>query len=250
MRTVAALRTMSVCAVLALVGRWGWSALGPSLGELWSALRSAVDHGQTSRAVGFDALLLDVLAATIAAFYLAVVLSVLAVIGSAMNGSARSSAPRGQLGDQGPGSGLRALHTRRGLRLIAGLCGLGLTMSPVASFADGAQPRARHEPDRGSGTYSSTVRPSLDGLPMPDLPAQRSPLRTVDRFRLRDGGPVTVRPGDTLWRIAAVHLPAQAADVEIRAAVERWHARNRSVIGPDPDLIFPGMQLEQPGGRP
>lgn len=55
-----------------------------------------------------------------------------------------------------------------------------------------------------------------------------------------------VRPGDTLWAIARRHLPAGAGDAAIAAAWPRWYAANRSVIGPDPDLLLPGQRLVPP----
>ncbi|NLJ55303.1 MAG: LysM peptidoglycan-binding domain-containing protein [Intrasporangiaceae bacterium] len=59
--------------------------------------------------------------------------------------------------------------------------------------------------------------------------------------------PVTVRRGDTLWDLAAAHLPPGATDAEIATEWQRWHAANRAVIGPDPDLILPGQILTIPG---
>lgn len=57
---------------------------------------------------------------------------------------------------------------------------------------------------------------------------------------------VTVSPGDTLWAIAAGHLPDDATDAEIATEWPRWYALNESVIGTDPDLIRPGQQLLVP----
>jgi nucleoid-associated protein YgaU len=67
-----------------------------------------------------------------------------------------------------------------------------------------------------------------------------------------DGGPtaattVSVRAGDTLWEIAAAHLPAGSDDAAVAAAWPRWYEANRDVIGPDPDLIHPGQVLTAPG---
>ncbi len=59
-----------------------------------------------------------------------------------------------------------------------------------------------------------------------------------------------MRPGDTLWSIAADDLPAGSTDARIAA---RWHAiyaANRSLIGPDPDVIVPGQRLRLPGKDP
>lgn len=61
---------------------------------------------------------------------------------------------------------------------------------------------------------------------------------------------VTVRRGDTLWDIAARHLPQGATDAEIAAAWPRWYEANSSTIGDDPDLILPGQRLVAPGDAP
>jgi nucleoid-associated protein YgaU len=57
---------------------------------------------------------------------------------------------------------------------------------------------------------------------------------------------VTVRPGDSLWAIAADHLPAGADDARIAQAWPSWWAANRAAVGADPDLIHPGLQLHPP----
>lgn len=65
------------------------------------------------------------------------------------------------------------------------------------------------------------------------------------------GGAHTVRPGDTLWGIAAAHLPAASRSA---AAVDRYWRRvyraNRATVGRDPDLIHPGTRLVVPPERP
>ncbi len=57
-----------------------------------------------------------------------------------------------------------------------------------------------------------------------------------------------VRRGDTLWSIAARHLPAGASNAQVAAAWPRWYAANRAVIGADPDLIRAGQRLVVPTG--
>jgi hypothetical protein len=61
----------------------------------------------------------------------------------------------------------------------------------------------------------------------------------------------TVRPGDTLWGIAAAHLPAGSRSP---AQVDRYwrqiYAANRAAIGSDPDMIHPGTRLKVPAFRP
>ncbi|HYN74261.1 MAG TPA: hypothetical protein VES60_17340 [Nakamurella sp.] len=56
-------------------------------------------------------------------------------------------------------------------------------------------------------------------------------------------GSVTVQPRDTLWAIAARHLPSDATDAEIDTAWRTWYSANVEVIGADPDLIIPGQHL-------
>jgi len=82
-------------------------------------------------------------------------------------------------------------------------------------------------------------RPSVAGLPFPDravTPPAPAPA----------GEQVVVRPGDTLWDLAAADLGPGA---DPAAVDERWreiYAHNRAVIGPDPDLIQPAQRLRLP----
>lgn len=73
----------------------------------------------------------------------------------------------------------------------------------------------------------------VDGLLLPDRPADLPVMRPPHG--------VTVRPGDTLWAIAA-----RRGAIDLPEAVRAWHQANRAVIGPDPDLILPGQYLRQP----
>ncbi len=57
---------------------------------------------------------------------------------------------------------------------------------------------------------------------------------------------MTVVPGDSLWSIAAGHLPAGATDADIDTRWPQWYAANRELIGADPGLIEPGWQLTVP----
>ena len=109
--------------------------------------------------------------------------------------------------------------------LFAGAAG-ALALSPV--HADRVVTPARHD---------------LAGLQLPDRPTA-SPPRV-------GAGPtaVVVRPGDTLWAIAARSLPTGATDNQIAEACARWHTANRDVIGDDADLIFPKQRLTPPLGK-
>jgi len=61
---------------------------------------------------------------------------------------------------------------------------------------------------------------------------------------------VVVHRGDTLWDIAARHLGPGANNAQVAADWPRWHAANRSTIGPDPNLIVPGQRLRIPDQQP
>jgi len=78
----------------------------------------------------------------------------------------------------------------------------------------------------------------VSGLPLPDRPIIGAPPTPL-------GDPtVTVRPGDTLWGLAAAALPDDASAAHIAEATRAWHRLNHDVIGPDPDLILPGQVLK------
>ncbi len=57
---------------------------------------------------------------------------------------------------------------------------------------------------------------------------------------------VVVQAGDTLWAIAARHLPPDASDAAIAREWPRWHALNADVVGADPDHLLPGQVLTVP----
>ncbi|MEU4603025.1 LysM peptidoglycan-binding domain-containing protein [Kribbella sp. NPDC023972] len=57
---------------------------------------------------------------------------------------------------------------------------------------------------------------------------------------------VVVKPGDTLWSIAATELGPNATPEDVAARWPAWYAANRQLIGPDPDLILPGQVLRIP----
>ena len=57
---------------------------------------------------------------------------------------------------------------------------------------------------------------------------------------------VVVRPGDSLWAIAAAHLPSGASAASIDASWRQWYAANRDVIGANPNLVIPGQVLLPP----
>jgi hypothetical protein len=59
-----------------------------------------------------------------------------------------------------------------------------------------------------------------------------------------------VQPNDTLWDIAAARLaPADRSAANIHRYWQQVYRANRSVVGPDPNLIHPGMRLVVPPYR-
>lgn len=60
---------------------------------------------------------------------------------------------------------------------------------------------------------------------------------------------VTVRPGDSLWSLAAARLGPLASDVDIAREWPRLYQANRTVIGESPHLLRPGQVLKLPAGE-
>ena len=104
---------------------------------------------------------------------------------------------------------------------------------------------------------SATVAPPIVRLtdtaeagsnaPMPTSPVA-SPATSV----LSDGpdAPYIVQRGDCLWRIARDALDARGGTEPSSVEIARFwpviYQANRSVIGDDPNLIFPGQTLQIP----
>lgn len=97
----------------------------------------------------------------------------------------------------------------------------------------------------GSGAGDQT----LVGLPMPDRAVADPVTHPVKRpaaqpVALASPAPITVRAGDSLWSIASDRLGPHASAADIDAAWRELYAANRLVVGTDPDLILPGLDLE------
>jgi hypothetical protein len=88
------------------------------------------------------------------------------------------------------------------------------------------------------------ARPTLrrSAVPLPPWLGGGS-SKAAPRHRAGSGAH-TVEAGDTLWDIAAAHLePAERTAATIDRYWQQVYRANRSVVGPDPDLIHPGMRL-------
>jgi len=120
---------------------------------------------------------------------------------------------------------------------------LGLTVS-ISVIATVAAPAAAHH----GGLHAHVGKPdSTAALP---LPAVADPPTSLDwpqpAAQPEAAQHVTVRPGDSLWRLAAERLPEGAPAARIAQTWPTWWAANRGVIGADPDLLHPGTRLTAP----
>ena len=143
----------------------------------------------------------------------------------------------------------RAVLPRAVYGLAVGASGAGVLLAPVAAAA---QPPP---------TVPAPAWPTSSAVPAPawpigpeaatPRPTPRPESRPAARQPDAPSGVVTVRPGDSLWTIAAAHLtPPHPPAARIAAAWPRWFAANRAVIGADPDHLVPGEVLAVPRPRP
>lgn len=130
-------------------------------------------------------------------------------------------------------------------RMVLSVCGLGV-VSPLA-VSPALAHDTQHEVDCRHGCAAAEQpHDSLDGLPMPVLPASPPAAEPPAEPRPRI---VVVARGDCLWSIARQLLPPKASNRDVSEEAAALYAANRAVIGPDPDLIFPGTRLVAPKGR-
>ena len=150
-----------------------------------------------------------------------------------------------------------------GLAVPAGASPGVLHLDQVATSAARADHPGRPTPD---------ARPTVDGLPLPSLPATapatpvtasgsthhaRSPIPTsspgprsgaVPRPErpTADGTLHRVRTGESLWSITAALLGPEADAAAIAATWPAIYHANATRIGSDPDLLLPGTDLLLP----
>jgi nucleoid-associated protein YgaU len=128
-------------------------------------------------------------------------------------------------------------------RLVLSTCGIaaaGTLVQPgVSATADAGVP---------AHPWHTIVRTPVTGLPLPERAAVTGPPQPLLRSdrRQRTATSVVVAPGDSLWSIAASSLPDRSPDAEIARRWRSIYAANRDRIGPDPDLIVPGLHLHLP----
>lgn len=198
----------------------GWSAQAP-----WQAVRApgpaGVDALVALGAAGAGAALLGWLGLTAA----------LTLLGAATGGRSGRLA---RLNDA-----VSPWAVRRLVGLALGVSLVGLPIGPAGAAPAGSA---------GPATAAAPTRTALTG----DRPAAGQQAGLVRPAT------VVVRPGDTLWGIAARQLrrpgptghrataAGQVRAADVARAWPRWYAANRSTVGPDPDLLLPGQHLRPP----
>lgn len=138
-----------------------------------------------------------------------------------------TAAPRGRR------AGLPAAYRR----LVLTACGIALSAGAAAPAM--ATPGPVHLDPRPAAVAA-----------VPVVVPARAPLHLHPRSAVAEGraAAITVRSGDSLWRLAAERLPHDAEDATIAHAWRRLYAANAALIGTDPDHIEPGQRLVQPRG--
>ena len=128
-------------------------------------------------------------------------------------------------------------------QLVEGALGLSVAAGILAAPPASASPSIPPAPPAASASLDwpaavpfadqrTATAPALDWNPT------AVPTSTSD--------PVVVQPGDCLWGVAARHLPADATPAQIAQDWPSWWAANRDSVGPNPDLIHPGLELHPP----
>lgn len=131
---------------------------------------------------------------------------------------------------------------RRGVALALGT-GLTLGLAGPAAAATATAPVAAPRADAAPAQLPPMDWPGL--LPAPDVErgaTARQTSRAGDRV-------VVVRPGDSLWELAARTADRPVTDAGRAAQWPRWWSANRAVVGDDPDRLVPGQRLVAPPPR-
>jgi nucleoid-associated protein YgaU len=157
-------------------------------------------------------------------------------------------------------------------RLVLAAVGLQLMSAPLATAATPPFSHGTGQPAPGavatavSTAWARSAAPAPP--PEPDDPAGKSPVDarwkplppvvdtgplTARHVRTEDtpgtGREVTVRPGDSLWSIAAAALGPFASDADIAREWPRLYAANRAAVGANPHFLRPGLVLVLPPAR-
>ncbi len=158
---------------------------------------------------------------------------------------------------------IAALLTVAGWTVSGSAHALAVPVAPVAAepmtpapadplmgpLPTGVQPNRPATPATAEADCAASPSPDwLPPRPPATAPADRDPLLMSCSRSAGEAPQVVVRRGDSLWSIAARQLGPDADPATIAAAVPRWHAANRAVIGPNPNLLQVGQVLTAPNG--
>jgi resuscitation-promoting factor RpfA len=127
--------------------------------------------------------------------------------------------------------------------------------APHSAPTPASAPTPTSSPATAAAATPSRARlpaPSPPSAPAPEAAAPpSSPTARPAAAAAGTGAPVVVRPGDSLWSIAAADLArrtgARPPDARVATAWPRWWSANRDTVGDDPDLLLPGARLQPPG---
>jgi resuscitation-promoting factor RpfA len=153
-------------------------------------------------------------------------------------------------------------------RAVAGALGVGILVAPAAALASPIPSPTSSTGSAGAALTSPLPAPSwpsasagsahptgatTSGRPSNAEPAPRPPGGTAPPAPRDDhrqppatNESVVVRPGDSLWVIAAARLGQPASEDQVAVAWPRWYEANRAEIGSNPNLIRPGQILHAP----
>jgi hypothetical protein len=135
----------------------------------------------------------------------------------------------------------RASSFPRGERSSRAAAHRSSASSAGADGRPGAQSSSRHGTSDRQPAKADPDRPTRsDDAPVhgsgTHVRAATAEVQAADTYR--------VRPGDSLWRIAALHLGSDATTAQTAQEVNRLWKLNEQRIGTgNPDLIFPGQTL-------
>ena len=213
--------------VVVLCGAWAWLALTATVADAWLACPRPAPHAGPWRLPARCQRL------------------VLAACGVTLSSGLTAGVLAGPaLADPAPPVSRHAVERLSGLPLPARV------LSAPAEARHGAPPAPA-----AAARWRESSRPRQSGAPsLPAIPpsAPQAPRDTAGPAAARASAPArgtsyaVVRPGDSLWAIAARDLPDHASPATVAAHWQEIYQANRAVIGADPDLIVPGQRLVLP----
>ncbi|MFC0581328.1 LysM peptidoglycan-binding domain-containing protein [Micrococcoides hystricis] len=124
------------------------------------------------------------------------------------------------------------------------------TLTPTPSQTESAKKLTRAEP-RPEESRSAAPRPvpspdSAKSAPSPRRPSPPGAPHPEQPRRAQSETTHVVVQGQSLWSIAQEELGPDATEARIQARWQQWYHVNRKAIGPNPNLIMPGMVLQTP----